>query len=143
MSLYLGSTGADVRLWDVQNLGSTIELSHQFSPHTQTRPTVPCIRFNHNNRCVVSGGADGKLVLTVLLPDRNNRFQSTVLTADQNITATTESHCWYSLSLTGGSRYLCAGGDQGLLNIWDLKTKKNGTCFKGSSIDECGDGCLI
>ena len=109
MSFQFASCADDIKIWDTSN---DIADPLSFSPH---QSAVNCLRWNHNNLVLVSGGQDGFIALTHItdgrrlgtLPAKNSKPSAPVS----------------SIEFSSGSRYLCCAEGRNAV-VWDLKRKE-------------------
>jgi len=89
-----------------------------------------CADWNHNGQVLATCGGDAKIRLTYL----SSRKTIATLSSDDNSPIN-------SLSFSIGSRFLCSGGNDGYVKLWDLKKQKLVRRMGGgsSSIDDDDD----
>eukprot|EP00164_Ancoracysta_twista_P002699 GFYU01003593.1.p1 GENE.GFYU01003593.1~~GFYU01003593.1.p1 ORF type:complete len:817 (-),score=223.66 GFYU01003593.1:113-2563(-) len=109
-----------VKIWHVLTGNQTPIKS--FTPHTKT---ANCVRWNHNNQVLVSAGDDGRIVLS----HTTGAWLGTLESFKQDAPTTPEEI--NTLCFSSGSRYLCSGGDDCIVKVWDLKKKERIKSFSG------------
>ena len=111
---------------------ATLRSLKTFAELHEPMATVRCLRFNHNGKVLVTGGSDGRIVLSHIrghclgtLPALPRRSSTTVVKSiSSSSSSSDETTGITSLCFSSGSRYLCSGDEGGLLKIWDLKKKQ-------------------
>ena len=119
MAATLCSCGSDVvKLWNVSKVDGGA-LTQVESPAARSlRPhagRVNCGRFNHNGQVLVTCADDGSIVLTHVAGSK--QLATLPGPGDEEIGAIA------SVCFSSGSRYLCSGGSDRVVRIWDLKKR--------------------
>ncbi|KAG8380755.1 hypothetical protein BUALT_Bualt06G0049000 [Buddleja alternifolia] len=126
--LVLAASGGDtVKLFDI-SLEPHNRCLLTYSPSPGSR--VNSVKWNHNNLVLASAGEDGRISLW----RKNGQSLWTVpaKNARGEIVEPSESISTISFS-NKGSRYLCSGGTDKVVRIWDLQNKRCVKLLKGHS----------
>ncbi|XP_076127725.1 protein NEDD1 isoform X1 [Alosa pseudoharengus] len=106
--LRLVSSGDCIKIWD----SSSMKVLDQFSPHSSTHP-VSQVCWTSNNQYLISASSVGDKVVV-----------SSLKTSPIPVIELAEGKKQTRVSINSTSQYLVSGGLDGIVNIWDLKTKK-------------------
>ncbi|KAL2093579.1 hypothetical protein ACEWY4_010891 [Coilia grayii] len=129
--LRLVSSGDCIKIWD----SGSMKMLDQFSPHSSTHP-VSQVCWSSNNQFLVSASSVGdKLVV------------SSLKSSPIPVIELAEGKKQTRVCINSTSQYVVSGGLDGIVNIWDLKTKKlhrslkdhkqEVTCVSYNSSDSC------
>jgi len=105
-----------VRLWDLSAPAESSCLA-SVAPHTGA---VRCVRFSPNNQFVVSGGDDGMLVFS--------RVNGAMV---KQLGDPSSQQPIHSLCFSTVGRYVCSGGVDRHVCVWDLKRQERVRVFSG------------
>lgn len=124
MALSFASCADVVKTWEVVG-DSGIQPRHAFEAQSSA---VTCVCWNHNNQVLASCNHDGLIALS--------HFEGKLLgvlppQTSQQTVARRESI--RSIHFSNGSRYLCSGGTEMVVKVWDLKKKDKIRSFRGHS----------
>lgn len=119
---FLAASGGDtVKLFDVSvEAGDPCALSYAPSPGSP----VHSVKWNHTNLVVASAGEDGKISLW----RKNGQSMGTLSVSGADGGDNTEESITAISFSNKGSRYICSGGSDKVVRIWDLQRKR---CIKG------------
>ena len=117
-----------VKTWEVVG-DSGIQPRHTFEAQSSA---VACVCWNHNNQVLASCNHDGLIALShvegkllgVLPPTQTTSAGATAAPRRESIR---------SIHFSNGSRYLCSGGTEAVVKVWDLKKKDRIRSFRGHS----------
>ncbi|KAJ8261980.1 hypothetical protein GJAV_G00160710 [Gymnothorax javanicus] len=107
-NIRLVSSGDDVKIWNA----ATMTMMEQFNPHCVTHP-VSQVCWSSNNKFLVSASSAGdKLVV------------SSLQSSPVPLVELAEGKKQTRVSLSSTSQFVVSGGLDGMVYIWDLKSKK-------------------
>ncbi|XP_031420902.1 protein NEDD1 isoform X3 [Clupea harengus] len=106
--LRLVSSGDCIKIWD----SNSMKVLDQFSPHSSTHP-VSQVCWNSNNQYVVSASSVGDKIVV-----------SSLKSSPIPVMELAEGKKQTRVCINSTTQYLVSSGLDGIVNIWDLKSKK-------------------
>eukprot|EP01028_Stygiella_incarcerata_P005988 TRINITY_DN2469_c0_g1_i2.p1 TRINITY_DN2469_c0_g1~~TRINITY_DN2469_c0_g1_i2.p1 ORF type:complete len:806 (+),score=188.10 TRINITY_DN2469_c0_g1_i2:115-2532(+) len=120
-SVTLASSSSTVKVWQASTMGLELEWatdSHEGKP-------IHALEWNHNGEFIISGGEYGRLVM------EHGKTGVSLASLDVPLIEPDARASVLGVSLSRGSRFLCCGGTDCLVSVFDLKEKKRIRTFKG------------
>jgi len=117
----LASCSNNLKIWDVSR-ENTNSLGNEriFSPHSSL---INCLAWSYSNQVIATGGKDGVLAFTQI----SSNGSGNITTLSQQISEPYEIN---SIGFNSNSRFLCCGGTDFNIHIWDLKKRSIVKSFK-------------